>query len=1198
MRIIRMVNVVPSDHSNETNDDSEPSVAVNPNNPDQLVVSAFTPPDAGNTDGPIFFSDDGGENWSLRFDLAGGETHDQSPLFARSSNDLYMGTLRGDNGDLNVLRSDNPAVGPFPRIERRDFVDQPWVEATTVVGGSDSGKDRIYVGYNDTAHGSQSATVDVCLDAAAGSSPSFTQVRLDPRSPSPSDGYEIRPTAHSNGTVYIAYKSWHLFDSVGVTTDIVVARDDSWGSHGFTALTDPDDHKAGRRVATNVRINDPGDLGGIRLNNDLNIAVDPTNSDVVYVVWCDNAGPSYTLRVQRSINGGVDWSGDLLSVDSAALACLAINARGTVGLLYQQLVGGRMETHFRTTNDGATWDDVVLSRTDTSSHFTGDYARLIPSGIDFYGVFPAMNSPDPANFFPNGGGTVRFQRNTTGTQLRGSDGTTVIANSVDPFFFKVQERACAVITDRSTFGRDEVDALLHTSAPAVVTAALYVVVDGFRAQDLGITATTFAASPNVAPAITFYPALTGMTVRATACVAAQDQANLTVQQRFTWVYDVLFNNSNDFSQELRQVDVIASITGGAGGITVTGQAELTLTTQPNPYEVDGAVSWLSTDLRVFKLRQGQALPSTSDVMLTSAGPNAFITSLIQRYNDPTLPRFPNHPFDGDLSTDEQASQLTIAGFEGFPPQVVHNFAVARVRYRALATSAPNARVFFRLFQAATTSVEFQPATTFRTGGQGGTKIPLLGVVNGEAVTIPCFAAARINPATQNMNEQTDPTNVGPLGQPIPPDGTGAEVQVYFGCWLDINQSAPVVPINPSPIDGPFTGGLRSVQQAIVRSPHQCLVAEINLDPPEPQIVAGQAPSTSDKLAQRNLSIIGVSSPHLVPQPFDLKPTAAIPPDDVPDELMIDWRGLPSGSQASVYFPSVPADEILGLASRLYGHHGLARSDEHTLTCRADGISFVPIPSGLDSNLTGLMSVELPPTVREGEGFQVVARQITTTSGQKAPPIIVIEAARAAEADDLVTWRRTVGTFQISIPVTAKGLLLQPEERLLSVLRWIFKAIPTENRWHPVFVRYLDQVADRVDALGGNSDQIEPSPTGIGAGAARKRCALLGWLTSLLLACLVIVAAVHPVTGYLVEIVFAAATLAAAGLWWALCAPSRCRLLKAAVAGISAGAGAVAIAWLADWVGHRGALTLAVCAIALAVLLLAGLATRCLRFGSS
>jgi hypothetical protein len=1192
-----MVDVVPNDHSDETNDDSEPSVAVNPNNPDELVVTAFTPPEGGDPNGPVYFSDDGGENWSLRFDLDGGQPHDQSPFFARTTGELYMATLHGktggtgDEGDLNVLRSDDPTAGPFPFMERRDgFPDQPWAEATTVVGGSDSGRDRLWVGYNDTqlGHRAQSATVDVFLDARAGSTPSVSQVRLDPRSPSPHDGYEIRPTAHPDGTVYVAYKSWRSRDDNGVTTHIVVARDDDWGRGGFRSLNDPGDHKAGRLVATDVPILDNIDtvLGGIRLNNDLNVAVDPTDSDVVYIVWCDNAGPSYTLRVRHSLNRGADWSDDLLTVDTASLACLAINARGTVALLYQQLAGGLMETHFRTTGDGANWSDVILARTGSGAEFTGDYARIVASGIDFYGVFPALNSPEPANFFPNGGGTMRFLRNTNGSQLRGADGTTVIAASVDPFFFKVQERDCTVITDRSSFSKDEVDALLHVSASAVVQAAFYVVVDGFRAQDLGITATTFVGVPDVAPAISFNPVLAGMSARPTACAAADDQANLTVQQRFTWTYDVVFTSDADFTEEVRPVELIASLTGA--GIPVGAQAELLLTTQPNPYEVDGSVGWLSTDLRVFKLRQGHALPHTGDVQLTSSGPNDFIVRLLQRYNDPSLPRAPDHPFDHDLSTDEMESQLTIAPFEGFfPPELVHNFAVARVRYRALATPAPNVRVFFRLFSVATTGVEFEPTTTYRTGGQGGTKIPLLGVVNGETVGIPCFAEGRVDPTTQSMNEQTDPSNVGPLGQPIPPDGTGAEVQVYFGCWLDINQTTPVAPLNPSG-DGPFSGELLSIRQAITRSPHQCLVAEINLDPPEPQIVPGVAPPNSDKLAQRNLSIVGVSSPHLVPQPFDLKETTTST-DDAPDELMVDWQGLPPGSRASVYFPQYDADEILALASRLYGHHRLARADEHTVTCPARGIVFIPIPHSVEKP-TGLLTVELPPAVEVGDGYKVVARQVTNAGG----PVIELAAAAVPEAAAEFRWRRVVGSFQVSIPVVATGVLLRPEERLLSILRWIAEAIPPGNRWHPVFVRYLDQVADRVTALGGDPDQIGPSPTGDGAGVGSRSCAPLGWVTALLLAGLVLVAAVHPVAGYAIEAVFAVATLVAAGVWWRRCSPSPCRALAVGTLGIAAGAGAVAIAWLAGWVGHRGALTLAAAALALAALSLASLAARCWR----
>ena len=75
----------------------------------------------------------------------------------------------------------------------------------------------------------------------------------------------------------------------------------------------------------------------------------------------------------------------------------------------------------------------------------------------------------------------------------------------------------------------------------------------------------------------------------------------------------------------------------------------------------------------------------------------------------------------------------------------------------------------------------------------------------------------------------------------------------------------------------------------------------------------------------------------------------------------------------------------------------------------------------------------------------------------------------------------LGTFQISIPVTERRTLLEREERLLAVLRWIAEHIPHGNRWYPVFRRYLTVVGGRVSSLGGDPATIEPSPTGYGKG---------------------------------------------------------------------------------------------------------------------
>ena len=70
---IRVVNVIPQNLSGETNFDSEPTVSVNPANPQQIVVTSFTPDVAAPvTTGPYFFSTDGGVTWAQNSVIPGG----------------------------------------------------------------------------------------------------------------------------------------------------------------------------------------------------------------------------------------------------------------------------------------------------------------------------------------------------------------------------------------------------------------------------------------------------------------------------------------------------------------------------------------------------------------------------------------------------------------------------------------------------------------------------------------------------------------------------------------------------------------------------------------------------------------------------------------------------------------------------------------------------------------------------------------------------------------------------------------------------------------------------------------------------------------------------------------------------------------------------------------------------------------------
>lgn len=451
---VRVVNIVPKSRSGETIQDSEPSLAVDPANPRVIVATAFTPNPVAGPNAPYYVSTDGGDSWTLTLVLPGNGafgTDDITVGFDGSGKMLYLGYLRGDNVQLNVDRTASPVTGPVVLLEGRGNVDQPFTKAATVRRGVDAGKDRLYVGINDfSAPGGRTSTIDVSLDAAA-PIPAFNSVRIDTRATSGQDGPQVRPAMHRDGTVYAVFYGWRT-NAATITTDVVVVRDDNWGSgaNPFTALVDPGDGKAGMRVAAGVTIVWNDFLGQQRQAGNVAIAVDPTNSARVYVAWCDGqvGTGTYVMHVRRSTDRGQTWSpADLLSVPNATNVGVAVNDDGHVGLLYQQVTGTgaaqRWETHLRhSTNHGHDWHDLMLATVPanapakTFDPYIGDYAMLIAREDDFFGIFCANNTPDLGNF-PHG---VHFQRNAdfATKQLLNVNGVTPVPVSIDPFFFHVR----------------------------------------------------------------------------------------------------------------------------------------------------------------------------------------------------------------------------------------------------------------------------------------------------------------------------------------------------------------------------------------------------------------------------------------------------------------------------------------------------------------------------------------------------------------------------------------------------------------------------------------------------------------------------------------------------------------------------------------------------------------------------------------
>jgi hypothetical protein len=573
-----------------------------------------------------------------------------------------------------------------------------------------------------------------------------------------------------------------------------------------------------------------------------------------------------------------------------------------------------------------------------------------------------------------------------------------------------------------------------------------------------------------------------------------------------FTFEVDFTDTSAFTAETRNIIVQASLAG------LQDVAPMVLIQQPNPYMVDGAVSWLSTDVRVFQLRKNQKVNSSSSVTLGDVNADAnvpftYIQALLNEmrsFGNNSAPPFEN------ISQNEQASQLELS--RTVNGERVLNFAVAKVRYRANAVDANGVRVFFRGFNVMVSDLRYttNPGSNvqnYRRTGDGST--PLLGInsffsgAGNQVISIPYFAQARIDTGSQSMTTQQDTANV----QNLVHAGSQEALQ-YFGCWLDFNQMEPQFPAQvPSGSDGPFTGRLPIVQ--FVRGIHQCLVAEVRFQPGATDpIPNGATPSTSDRLAQRNLAIVESDNPgnadtHVVQHTLLLKPStlpgarafavATNPgdPESLYDELVIRWNDIPAETKASLYFPDWSADEIIALAGSLRrGKAALTKIDTNTIGCPVRDITYIPLPGRIERPVPGLLTLQMPLTVRDGQEFRLDVQQHSGPTFRRLVrnPSPVPEAVVVTGRQEVsVSERKVLGAFRMTVAVQTGERLLPKAVRNIAVLKYIHQAIPAGDSWRPVFERYIAQLGDKVKGLGVDPGLIPPSADDPGLPAPTKHC---------------------------------------------------------------------------------------------------------------
>jgi hypothetical protein len=449
--------VVSNTNPNLTNtdmaNDGEPSIAINPSNTNEIVISAFSAfwgPSA--TNAPIWHSTDGGSTWTEEFTVpippglpaatTTGCPCDQTFDYDRSNRvsgtfltsvDIYSGTTTDPTMSnawnwlldmMGMALRTNAVTSTFPNGQ--SAIDQPWLlvnrDQTT------SAQDNVYVAYDDLQNLNERVAVSLgtnpsnfVRDNVSGmTGGGFVnpghRLAVDPNNGAVYSLWQARNGAGDDGTHNISYRlnrstdggqNWTLN---GMGGGITVATADSTQACTAGCAPPPPNPPCTNNTFKFGTVN--ALLGGV-----LHATVDPTNGDVYYVYGNRDAMTNNNrLAIRRLTSngmGGLNVGAEVFVTGQvqAALPSVAVASDGTVGVLYTQFDGlspmsniPMFSVHFAMSIDqGQTFPtDLVLenflsSAVDNTGNcrqrVLGDYQQVKAVGTTFYGAFTGNGVP-------------------------------------------------------------------------------------------------------------------------------------------------------------------------------------------------------------------------------------------------------------------------------------------------------------------------------------------------------------------------------------------------------------------------------------------------------------------------------------------------------------------------------------------------------------------------------------------------------------------------------------------------------------------------------------------------------------------------------------------------------------------------------------------------------------------------------------
>jgi len=434
-------NVDPALRTTDTLGGREPTAAVDPEHPDDVVVAAFSGGwGAGSANAPLWHSTDGGHTWAKRFSVppppgrnSRGCPCDQSVDFARGGrlfgSFLLTGTgtddAAGGNGQIVTGATADPASSPawrWPGVpadltgSHQADADRPFV--LTSPDPLHPVADRVYVAYfNAERHEARVAVAD----AATGSG--FDDPVVGTTLPEQGNPELSLAGDSTSGAVFAIWRTTQtefvpVPGMAGQTVSVLKT------SVHVTSTLDGGRSWKGPTIDIGPFLETDTDFGGVnRRAGDIAAAVDPSDGDVYVVhavLGADVIGArvpigqtSVTfgdrLYIRRYVRGR---TGTLILAPGypkavsgsrdASLASVAVDANGSLGVLYDTYEGPHLPdgratftVHLALSSDkGSTSDDRELETFTspvgapaTSQPVLGDYQRLEAHDYQMFGAF-------------------------------------------------------------------------------------------------------------------------------------------------------------------------------------------------------------------------------------------------------------------------------------------------------------------------------------------------------------------------------------------------------------------------------------------------------------------------------------------------------------------------------------------------------------------------------------------------------------------------------------------------------------------------------------------------------------------------------------------------------------------------------------------------------------------------------------------